>query len=34
MTTAVAEHWASGDVYGRIVTALHAAGKSLDALTI
>ena len=34
MSTEVADHWASTDVYGRIVAALEAAGKSLDALTI
>ncbi len=32
--TQVEEHWAQGDVYSRIVSALQAAGKSLDSLTI
>ncbi len=31
---AIVDHWSQGDVYGRIVTALQAAGKDLDALTI
>lgn len=30
----VADHWAQGDVYGRIVDALRQAGKALDHLTI
>lgn len=32
--TQVEEHWAQGEVYPRIVSALRAAGKSLDSLTI
>lgn len=30
----IADHWAQGDVYGRIVGALRDAGKALDRLTI
>jgi SAM-dependent methyltransferase len=30
----VADHWADRDVYGRIVSALERASKSLDALTV
>ena len=30
----IADHWGRGDIYDRIVTALRAAGKDLDALTI
>lgn len=30
----IADHWAQGDIYGRIVAALRQAGKSLDRLTI
>lgn len=33
-TTQIQEHWAQGDVYERIVSALQQAGKSLDALTV
>jgi len=31
---AIADHWAMGDVYARIVAALAQASKSLDALTV
>ena len=31
---AVGDHWATGDVYARIVAALERAGKRLDALTM
>ncbi len=31
---AIADHWASGDVYGRIVAALTRAGKRLDSVTV
>jgi SAM-dependent methyltransferase len=34
MSAAVSDHWARTDVYGRIISALEAAGKSLDALTV
>ena len=30
----IADHWADRDVYGRIVSALERAGKSLDSLTV
>ena len=30
----IADHWAKGDVFGRIVAALREAGKSTDGLTI
>lgn len=30
----IADHWATGDVFGRIVAALHQAGKSTEGLTI
>jgi SAM-dependent methyltransferase len=32
--TAVAEHWAKGDVYALILSALEKAGKSADGLTV
>ncbi len=32
--TQVEQHWANGEVYSRIVSALQAAGTSLDSLTI
>jgi SAM-dependent methyltransferase len=31
---AIAEHWATGDVYARIVAALAQTSKALDALTV
>lgn len=31
---AIADHWGTGDVYARIVSALEKASKSLDALTV
>jgi SAM-dependent methyltransferase len=31
---AIADHWATGDIYARIVAALAQASKSLDALTV
>jgi SAM-dependent methyltransferase len=31
---AIADHWATGDVYARIVAALEQTSKSLDALTV
>jgi len=31
---AIAEHWAKGDVYALVVSALEKAGKSLDRLTV
>lgn len=30
----IADHWGSGDVYGRIVSALERSSKSLDSLTV
>jgi len=33
-TKAIADHWAKGDVYGSIVSALEKMSKPLDALTI
>src|SRR5512133_1518388 len=33
-TKAIAEHWGTGDVYGRIEAALRQSGKPLDALTV
>ncbi len=33
-TRSVAAHWARGDVYTLVVTALEKAGKSLDSLTV
>jgi SAM-dependent methyltransferase len=30
----IADHWATGDVYARIVAALQSTSKSLDALTV
>lgn len=31
---AISEHWAQGDIYSTIVSALEAAGKSLDHLSV
>ena len=31
---AIADHWAKGDVYGRILSALESAGKSTESLTV
>ena len=31
---AIADHWAKGDVYGLILSALEQAGKSLESLSI
>ena len=31
---AIADHWAKGDVYARIVSALGGMSKSLDAVTL
>jgi SAM-dependent methyltransferase len=31
---AVGDHWAKGDVYGRVLAALERAGKSLERLTV
>ena len=31
---AISEHWASGDVYGRIVAALQKMSKPLEGLTL
>jgi SAM-dependent methyltransferase len=33
-SASIADHWADGDVYGRIVAALERAGKPLDSLTV
>jgi SAM-dependent methyltransferase len=33
-TKAIADHWAKGDVYGSIVSALEKMSKPLDALTV
>jgi SAM-dependent methyltransferase len=32
--TQVARHWAQGDMYARVVSALQKAGKSLDSVTV
>jgi hypothetical protein len=34
MARSTADHWASDDVYGRIVAALGRASKSLEGLTV